>query len=134
MKLNRAPLKRQDGFTLLEVVVAMAIVGLGVVTLLELFSLGLRLMSRSTDRTRSSFELRRAMDESLIRQKLDAGRQVRSDDGGWEFEIGPETSSSVFASELPWRLVEVTVRGKTPEGDRMKPWEIKTLRLMRKSP
>ncbi|MGZ9125825.1 MAG: type IV pilus modification PilV family protein, partial [Candidatus Binatia bacterium] len=41
----------KDGFTLLEVLIAMTIVGLGVVTLLQIFSLGLRLASRSNVQT-----------------------------------------------------------------------------------
>ena len=50
------------GFTLLEVVVAMTIVGLGVVTLLEIFSMGLRLGTRSTYRTDAVVQGRRIMD------------------------------------------------------------------------
>ena len=44
---------RRGGFTLLEIIVAMAIVGLGVVTLLQIFSLGLRLGARSSVETES---------------------------------------------------------------------------------
>ncbi len=51
------------GFTLLEVVVAMTIVGLGVVTLLEIFSLGLRLEARSSVRTAGISYGRQALDE-----------------------------------------------------------------------
>jgi prepilin-type N-terminal cleavage/methylation domain-containing protein len=61
------------GFTLLEVVVAMAIVGLGVVTLLEIFSLGLRLGARSSFDTESMAYGRLVMDEVLARRDIDAG-------------------------------------------------------------
>ncbi len=47
MKLRNSKFEIRNGFTLLEVVVAMSIVALGVVTLFEIFSLGLRLGARS---------------------------------------------------------------------------------------
>jgi prepilin-type N-terminal cleavage/methylation domain-containing protein len=54
------------GFTLLEVVVAMTIVGLGVVTLLQIFSFGLRLGAKSTVQTEAMAYGREMMDELLV--------------------------------------------------------------------
>jgi prepilin-type N-terminal cleavage/methylation domain-containing protein len=66
------------GFTLLEVVVAMTIVGIGVVTLLEIFSVGLRLGSRSSATTEAMTYGRQAMDEILLRRKIEEGAQQGS--------------------------------------------------------
>src|SRR3990167_2147741 len=68
MKTQNSKLKTQNGFTLLEVVVAMSIVALGVVTLFEIFSLGLRLGARSFERTEATAYGREAIDEFLIRR------------------------------------------------------------------
>ena len=54
LNTQHSTLNTRCGFTLLEVVVAMAIVGLGVVALLEIFSLGLRLETRSAARTEAA--------------------------------------------------------------------------------
>ena len=54
-------------FTLLEVLVALTILGLGVVTLLQIFSLGLRLVARSATRTESAVTAAAVMDELLAR-------------------------------------------------------------------
>ena len=62
-----------SGFTLLEVLVALTIVGLGVVTLLQIFSLGLRLGARSTTSTEAVTYGARVMDELLARKKLSEG-------------------------------------------------------------
>ena len=70
MKSQISNLTSQRGFTLLEVVVAMAIVGLGVVTLLEIFSLGLRLGTRSFARSEAMTYGRQAIDGVLIRQRI----------------------------------------------------------------
>ncbi len=58
------------GFTLLEVLVALTILSLGVVTLLQIFSLGLRLGARSAVRTEAAADGARVMDELLARRKL----------------------------------------------------------------
>ena len=57
--------RQSPGFTLLEVLIAMTIVGLGVVTLLQIFSLGLRLQSRSTSQSEAVAHGTRVMDEML---------------------------------------------------------------------
>ena len=51
-------------FTLLEVLVALTILGLGVVTLLQIFSLGLRLVARSATRTESAVSAAAVMDSA----------------------------------------------------------------------
>jgi len=48
--------RSRRGFTLLEVLIALTILSLGVVTLLQIFSLGLRLGARSAVRTESAAE------------------------------------------------------------------------------
>ena len=59
MRFNR---QTSRGFTLIEVLVALTILGLGVVTLLQIFSLGLRLDARSAVRTESAADGARVMD------------------------------------------------------------------------
>ncbi|HBA39332.1 MAG TPA: hypothetical protein DCZ05_06210, partial [Deltaproteobacteria bacterium] len=78
MKTQNSKLKTQNGFTLLEVVVAMSIVALGVVTLFEIFSLGLRLGARSFERTEATAYGREAIDEFLIRRGASEGGESGS--------------------------------------------------------
>src|SRR3970040_2166392 len=60
---------QQGGFTLLEVLVAMTIVGLGVVTVIEVFSMGLRLGSRSADQTEAMTYGRQVMEDFPVSHK-----------------------------------------------------------------
>ncbi len=80
---------RRSGFTLLEVVVAMAIVGLGVVTLLEIFSLGLRLGAKSSVETESMAYGRQVMDEVLARVSIDQGANqgILQERGRWQLRV-----------------------------------------------
>lgn len=66
------------GFTLLEVAVALAILGVGVVTVLELFSAGLRMASGAGTRAHAVVYARGLLDQTMalpeIRPGSDRGR------------------------------------------------------------
>ena len=132
---NHRP-NRRAGFTLLEVVVAMAIVGLGVVTLLEIFSLGLRLGAKSSAETESMAYGRLVMDEVLARRNLDAGANQGNfqESGRWQLRIQPVNEPErVLSLGAAWELREVSVVMRLTEGGRERQAELKTLRLVRKS-
>jgi general secretion pathway protein I len=129
-------LRRRAGFTLLEVVVAMAIVGLGVVTLLEIFSLGLRLGARSSEDTESMAYGRQVMDEVLARRNLDEGASEGNfqNRGRWQLRVQkvnePEQTLSLGSA---WELKEVSVGVRLTDGSREREVELKTLRLVKKA-
>ena len=126
----------ETGFTLLEVVVAMAIVGLGVVTLLEIFSLGLRLEARSAARTEAVAYGRQVMDKFLIRRALNAGEERGSfgSHHGWQLDIRPLRDETQLAP-TGWDVNEITLRMRYREGERDKQLEMKTMRVLkRKNP
>ena len=124
------------GFTLLEVLVALTIVGLGVVTLLQIFSLGLRLQSRSNVRTEAIVQGSRVMDELLARKKL----IERSESG----KLGPEgrwTAQIQTMRDAPsslglsgnWELKEIALEMTLRDGERERRMDLTTLRLAKKA-
>ena len=129
------PVPGKDGFTLLEVLIAMTIVGLGVVTLLQVFSLGLRLASRSNVQTDAIAQSARVMDELLARPTLRDG----SENGGvapasrWRTQIQTQRDTEVALNlGSNWELKEVAVEMTVADGERERRVELKTLRLARK--
>jgi prepilin-type N-terminal cleavage/methylation domain-containing protein len=135
LKLSRRFAAFSPGFTLLEVIVAMTIVGIGVVTLLEIFSMGLRLGSRSSDATEAMTYSQQAMDEILLRRNLDEGAQQGSLNASthWKLQIQPvrdSTDSSSLSSE--WELQEITLTMRVGNAGRERPVELRTLSLVRK--
>jgi prepilin-type N-terminal cleavage/methylation domain-containing protein len=133
--IRNSKLNIEMGFTLLEVVVAMAIVGLGVVTLLELFSLNLRLEARSAERTEATAYGRQLMDEVLIRREINEGRGKRSSNrnGRWNLTVEPSQESDSFSASQ-WDLEEITLDWVYGDGNgkRGVQMQMKTLRLLRK--
>lgn len=124
------------GFTLLEVLVALTILSLGVVTLLQIFSLGLRLGARSTARTESAAAGARVMDELLARKKLPLGSEsgTLGASGRWNAEIQAvrDPSSSLSLSNN-WELKEVAVELYMLDSSRERLIDLKTLRLAKKA-
>jgi len=117
------------GFTLLEVVVAMAIVGLGVVTVMEIFSLGLRLGTKSSERTETVAIGRQVFDRILLRTNPVDGFESGSLAQGYQWQLSTSRFKVDGALSLatPWALKEINlgIRG----GDRQV--ELTTLRLVR---
>ena len=135
MSLDRQRNSRR-GFTLLEVLVALTIVGLGVITLLQIFSLGLRLGARSTASTAAVTYSARVMDELLARKKLvegsDSGTVTAV--GKWKSQIQAVRDSSPSLSlSNSWELREVALEMNVTDGGQDRRVELKTLRLTKKS-
>lgn len=127
--------KRKAGFTLLEVLIAMTIVGLGVVTLLQIFSLGLRLGSRSNVQTEAISQGARVMDELLARPKLrdgtESGTVARTNHWRSQIQTLRDNTPSLNLNSA-WELKEVGLEMTLPDGDRERRVELRTLRLARK--
>ncbi len=135
MKLFDSDRRFASGFTLIEVVVAMTIVGLGVVTLLEIFSLGLRLGAKSTIRTEIISSGRQVMDGFLARGDAAEGAEEGSFDprSRWKLRVQPvrQTSDQLTLSS-DWELREVALEIIVTDTGRESRAELKTLRLVKK--
>jgi prepilin-type N-terminal cleavage/methylation domain-containing protein len=135
MNLRRGFSSLSAGFTLLEVVVAMTIVGIGVVTLLEIFSTGLRLGSRSSATTEAMTYGRQAMDEILLRRKIEEGAPQGSLNkrARWKLGIEPvKEPSDTLSLSSAWELKEITLDMRVTDSGRDRPVELRTYRLVRK--
>jgi general secretion pathway protein I len=134
MRSSIADLRFQTGFTLLEVVVALAIMGLGIVTVLEVFSAGLRLGARSRERTEALVQGQAVMDELLARTAMPEGAEegTREDGRRWRVQVSPVRQEPLSDSSLGWELQEVTLEMRPSDGRRDRQVEFKTLRLLRK--
>jgi general secretion pathway protein I len=135
VSLRRNLSSHSAGFTLLEVVVAMTIVGIGVVTLLEIFSSGLRLGSRSSAATEAMTYGRQAMDEILLRQKIEEGAQQGSlnERTRWKLGIEPvREASDTLSLSSAWELKEITLDLRVADAGRDRTVELRTYRLVRR--
>jgi prepilin-type N-terminal cleavage/methylation domain-containing protein len=139
MKPDQRLFAFSPAFTLLEVIVAMTIIGIGVVTLLEIFSAGLRLGGRSSSATEAMTYGRQIMDEILLRREVEDGPQQGSlnDKARWKLGIQrvreQADSVSLSSDSNDWELKEITLELRVTDSGRERPVELRTLRLARKN-
>ena len=127
--------KRSRGFTLLEVLVALTILSFGVVTLLQIFSVGLRLGARSSVSTETVTAGARVMDELLARKKLPLGSEsgTLDSDGHWQAQVQSMPRAPLSPEPVGnWELKEVTLEMTITDGARRRNMDFKTLRLTKK--
>ena len=130
------PSRSPHGFTLVEVAIALAIVGIGVTTVLQLFSGGLNMEAAATTRAKAVIYARGLYDDVMARPEIQPGAdQGRYTDGyRWERKIrmAPEymdkSGDLDVQSELTMYEIDVTVlwaRDETREGF----YKLRTLRV-----
>lgn len=87
MKTDRS--SRNKGFTLIEVVVALAILGVGLMVIIELFSGGLRLARASMEYTKAVNYARTKMEEITVKPAVVEGTEEgESDDKTFRWQVG----------------------------------------------
>lgn len=123
----------KKGFTLIEVLVAMSILGISLVVLLQLFSGGLKSSRLSDEYTRGIFYAREKMDEILLAEALTEGVIDGEFDDGfkWRAEALPLDIAEAADVRLPFRAFNITVDVRWTEGDREKHFEISALKLVK---
>ena len=118
--------KRRDaGFTLLEVIVALAILGIGVTVIMELFSGGLRLGRASQEYTRAMNFASLKMEEIAVRNSVEEGEDEGEFDDTFRWKVGvekvdilPGDKGTEFKPPAELYHVRVSVLWKSGEKER----------------
>ncbi len=86
---HRGNAEKCHGFTLIEVVVALAVLGVGLTVIIELFSGGLRLGRTSMEYTKAVNYARMKMEETMVKPVVEEGTQEgESDDKTFRWQTG----------------------------------------------
>jgi general secretion pathway protein I len=78
----------RGGFTLIEVVIALAILGVGLTVIIELFSGGLRLARASVEYTKAVNYARMKMEEIVIKPNIQEGTEEGEFDPTYRWQVG----------------------------------------------
>lgn len=120
-----------NGFTLIEVLVAMMILAVSLVVLLQLFSGGLRAGRLSDDYTRAILHAREKMEEILLFEKSGSGEQEGEFKDGfkWKTKIVRVENTEEEAAKMSLDSFNVKVEVTWFEGSRKKHFEINSLKI-----
>jgi general secretion pathway protein I len=87
--MHRRDTRFNQGFLLIEVVVALAILGVGLTVIIELFSGGLRLARASMEYTKAVNYARIKMEEIAVKPAVEEGTEEgESDDKTFRWQVG----------------------------------------------
>lgn len=127
----RAP-ANAAGFTLIEVVVALAVIAVALVSIGSLVGAGAR-GSRALDAHLALVEAARTIEADLAtRDALAFGSTVGETNGlRWRVDIAPFVNPATVAQGGVWEPVTETITVRAPTGNSM---SLSTLRLRRKPP
>lgn len=119
--------RRRAGFTLLEVVVALAILGVAFALAMQLLATGVRSAKASEDYTQAVLLARQKMAEIAVTSNLEGSADGGEFGGGfrWQSEIRPLPQEE----DLPARLYKVRVHVTWPSRRGEKSLDLYTLRM-----
>ena len=115
----RSPLIRSSalhlskGFSLLEVMVALAILGMALVAIFQLFSLNLRSTKKAEDYTKAIFYARSMMDEAFI--YVDPSGESKSEEYEGRYAVKRDVSVKSESDDGKVKLYEIIVTATWPQ-------------------
>jgi general secretion pathway protein I len=133
---HRARRGAPAGFTLLEISVALAILGVGVVSVMQIFGSSLRLQDRASRESRVVLHARAAMDALLFQPEIADHTEERDTAEGFHTRIlvrkaGPEEGIDDkdldMQSEVSLRYLQVDVTWQ--DGAGKKTYTLKSMRM-----
>lgn len=131
MSLGR---RRERGFTLIEIAIGMAVLGLGVVSALQVFGSSLRLARNSSRMTEAVVHAKALMDSVLWSPELEDGETHGEIGNGFRWErtirhAGVEDGAEEEeVTDVRLAVISVTVRWQEPNGE--KGYTIGTMRVV----
>lgn len=130
-------MKTEKGFTLLEIMIALAILGIALTVILQQFSTGLKTVGITRDYTNALIHAREKLEELCLEKKLSEKEESGEFEDGyrWRVVIAPyeeeekEESSTEF---LLLSMYTVTSIVSWDAGNREKKVELATLKIVPK--
>ena len=128
----------QHGFTLLEVLIAVMILGLSITALLQQFQVALRAGSASGDVGRAVLHAKEKMETLKASDRLTDASESGSFDDGFEwttesvpYQFAAETGDDTYES-LKYETFQLTASVSWKQGEREKQVQLTTLKTVRK--
>jgi len=120
------------GFTLLEILVALAISGIALIVILQLFSTNMRAISISEDYVSAVTRAEAKMREILDNPNLAKGSWSETTPDGYRFDVLIDDAEKERTQNLRVRLLEITLTINWTKGAKAKSFTLKTQKVVNK--
>lgn len=125
-------MKRRDGFTLLEVLVAISILGIALTIILQLFSANLRALSASEDYVSAVTKAEAKMREVLDDKDLSEKSWSEITDDGYRMDVSINETLTERTDNLQVRLLEVALTVYWTRNTKNKSLTLRTMKVVNK--
>jgi len=133
MTLSRLTFFNQDkGFTLLEVLVSLAILGIAVTVIVQLFSANLRALAASEDYVSASLQGAAKMRALLDDNDLNEKTWTEISPEGYRLDIAVVENLTDRTEILPVKLLDIALTIQWTKGNRVRSLTFQTLKLVKK--
>jgi general secretion pathway protein I len=123
---------RKAGFTLLEILVALALLGVAIVMVLELFSADIKAIMASEDYVSAVMKAEAKMREVLDDDKLEEGTTSEAMENGCVADVTVSEVMKERTESLPVRLLEITLMFHWTKGTTTRALTLKTMKVVTK--
>ncbi len=131
MKLRRGGL-RQGGFTLLEVLIAMAVLSIALVAVFELFSAGMRGLGAADDYVCAVVKAEAKMREILDNDPFIEKTWQETSDDGYQFDASIKKTAEDRTENLTVDLFDISLTVVWTRGTKERSLKLTTLKLVNK--
>ena len=132
-KNNQPVFQRERGFTLLEILVALAIVGIALTGVLQIFSSDLKGITEADDYVKAAIKAESAMREILDSDELEEGSWVESTEDGYDISVTVKGIEEERTEYLSVRLLEVTLEFRWLRDEKERALNLMTVKLIEKT-
>lgn len=127
-----SPQPPERGFTLIEILVAIALLGIAITVVIQLFSADLRAIAASEDYVAASVRAEIKMREILDDDNLSENTLVETTDDGYRFDIAVTDSLKDRTENLQVRLFQIDLTIHWTKGKKNKALTLNALKVMKK--
>jgi prepilin-type N-terminal cleavage/methylation domain-containing protein len=120
------------GFTLMEVMVALTVMGFAVVYLVQLFSSNLRLIGTSQDYMTALTQAEAVMREIVESDKIEEKSWKEETDQGFQVEVSISEALKERTENLPIKLLQIEMIFSWEKALRKKSLTLRTLKVVNK--
>jgi prepilin-type N-terminal cleavage/methylation domain-containing protein len=125
-------LNSNEGFTLLEILVALAILATAVTIIFQLFSASLRNIAVSEDVVTASVRAEAKMREILSKEELSVDSWTENTNDGYKFEVNITETLQQKTDSLPLQLLQIDVAIAWIKNSKTRSLRLKTYKTVNK--
>ncbi len=119
-----------SGFTLLEVLVALALLSIALIVILQLFSANLRGITASEETAKAMMKADSAMREVLDDEDIDVKSSSETTNDGYRIDVSITNAADDRTSNLSMKLLEINLTVHWRDGARERAVTLKTMKAI----